>query len=285
MTETTVIERYCNEGLTDAVVAAFRNLVLSRYRDNPRPLPWRETRYPYAILVSEVMLQQTRVERVSQRYPAFLARFPDVATLANAPLAEVLAAWQGLGYNRRGVALKRAAEEIVSRYGGVVPAAPEELVTLPGIGPYTAGAIAAFAFGAPTAFIETNIRSVYLHFFFGDRSGVADRELAPFVTATMDGEDPRHWYYALMDYGVALKKRLPNPSRRSRHHAVQSPFRGSNREVRGAILKTLLASPGIGCAKLAELTGKDPERVGENLRRLETEGFIVQEEGERYRVR
>jgi A/G-specific adenine glycosylase len=284
MTERNFFDSLKKDGLTPRVIESFRELILSRYRTHPRPMPWRETRDPYAILVSEVMLQQTRVERIVERYPLFLAAFPDISALAGASVAEVLAAWQGLGYNRRGIALKRAAEEVVDRFGGKIPKTEGELASLPGIGPYTAGAIAAFAFGSPAVFIETNIRSVFLHFFCADREGVPDRELFPLVATTLDRNDPRQWYYALMDYGVRLKKAHPNPSRRSRHHTVQSAFKGSNREIRGAILKTLLRRPGLTWEELSGETGKEPERVRGCLDALESEGFVVREEGEVYRV-
>jgi A/G-specific adenine glycosylase len=270
-------ERFCYDGTMNT--RRFQNLIYRNYRDNPRPLPWRNTADPYHIMVSEVMLQQTQVERVLPKYYAFLARFPTVATLAEAPLADVLGLWQGLGYNRRGMMLKRAAEEIVSRHGGVVPDDPADLVRLSGIGRYTAGAIAAFAFGLATPFIETNIRSVFIHHFFHDRSDICDSEILPLVELTMDRSNIRDWYNALMDYGVMLKQQMPNPSRRSRQYSRQTPFRGSNREIRGGILKYLLETPGMTVAGLAMKGGWHEERLQAMLAALVREGLLRECDG------
>ena len=257
----------------------FQKIIYRHFQENPRPLPWRSTTDPYAIMVAEVMLQQTRVERVLPRYEAFLARFPTVAALAHAPLAEVLALWQGLGYNRRGMMLQQAAAEILAQHGGSVPTAPAALEVLPGIGKYTAGAIAAFAFGHPTPFIETNIRSVFIHLFFSDRTAVADSEILPLVERTMDRSNIRDWYNALMDYGAMLKKNIPNPSRRSCQQSRQTPFRGSNREIRGQVLKLLLAAPGLPAAEIVLRSAKDEARVRAVLATLEREGLLQERSG------
>ena len=224
-------------------VRQFRGIIYRHYRAHKRAMPWRQTKNPYHILVSEIMLQQTQVDRVMGKYGEFLAKFPDFETLARAPWPEVLAIWQGLGYNRRALALKRLAQGVMENWGGTLPTSAEDLRSLPGIGPATAGALLAFAFAQPVAFIETNIRRVFLHFFFADREGVTDREILPLVEETLDRKRVRDWYYALMDYGAELKGSFPNPNRRSAHYARQSPFAGSNREVRGFILKKLLEEP------------------------------------------
>lgn len=268
-------KRFAAEGFSPAAAALLRGIVYGHYRRHRRELPWRETRDPYAVLVSEVMLQQTQVERVTGKYREFMAAFPDFAALASAPLQQVLACWQGLGYNRRAVSLKRCAEAVTERWGGVLPAAPEVLQTLPGVGPYTARAVAAFAFDLPTVFIETNIRSVFIHLLFSGSEKVHDRELLPLVEASLDREQPREWYSALMDYGAFLKREHPNPSRRSAHHVRQTPFKGSNREVRGQLLKAVLDQPGLTGSELAALLGKDAGAVEKNLHRLRAEGFIV----------
>lgn len=267
--------RFAAEGFTPGIAALFREIVYGHYRGHGRSFPWRETRDPYAILVSEVMLQQTQVERVTGKFREFLAAFPDFPVLAAAPLQEVLAQWQGLGYNRRAVSLKRCAEVVVERWGGTLPACPEELQTLPGIGPYTARAIAAFAFDQPTVFVETNIRTVFIHLLFPEAEKVHDRELLPLVAAALDRDHPREWYSALMDYGAALKREHPNPSRRSVHHVRQAPFRGSNRETRGLLLKALLEQPGMTALELASSLGKDAEVLGKSLVQLCREGFLV----------
>jgi A/G-specific adenine glycosylase len=270
--------RYHETGALDpATVKAFQKLILAHHRANQRPMPWRETRDPYCILISEIMLQQTQVERVKAKYAEFLAAFPTFADLAAAQLPQVLRVWQGLGYNRRALALKRCAEEIVDRFSGLFPTEIEALESLPGIGPYTARAVATFAFGAVAAFIETNIRTLFIHFFFHDRDQVGDREIMPLVEATLDRADPRTWYYGLMDYGVMLKQNHPNPGRRSAHHTRQSRFEGSNRQLRSRILRSVMEQPGITAEALAELLGAEPETVKRNLAAMEREGFLVKQ--------
>lgn len=262
------------EGATQPIILRFRKMVYSHFASNPRPLPWRETENPYHILVSEFMLQQTRVERVIGKYRLFIAAFPDFYSLSRASLQEVLGVWQGLGYNRRALSLKETARQVIERFAGVLPASQEDLATLPGIGGYTAAAIAAFAFHRPVTLIETNIRTVLIHCFFPDQQEVRDKAILPLVQATLDDGNPREWYYALMDFGVMLKSRLPNPSRRSAHHSRQAPFEGSDRQIRGKILRILLAGQFFSRADIAGLVGGDPERIGMILDQLEQEKFI-----------
>jgi A/G-specific adenine glycosylase len=238
--------------LTPQVTNAFRQAIYDHYHANYRPMPWRDTRDPYHILVSEVMLQQTQVERVKAKFAQFLVAFPTLAYLAAAPLEELLRVWQGLGYNRRAIALKRCAEEISNHFAGHFPTTISDLESLPGIGAYTARAVSAFAFGVAEPFIETNIRTVFIHFFFHGREKIADRLIMPLVSATLDHANPREWYYALMDYGVTLKQLHPNPGRRSSHHVRQSPFKGSNRELRSRMLRAILDQPGITARELAD---------------------------------
>jgi len=268
---------------------AFAERVWAHYHENARSLPWRETTDPYRVLVSEVMLQQTQVTRVVAKYEEFLSAFPTVEMLADAPLDELLRVWRGLGYNRRALALKRAAELIVSQHGGCVPDTLEELVALPGIGHATASQVLAFAFNIGVPFIETNVRSVYLHEFFEGAEDVPDSAILPFVAATLDHEHPREWFWALMDYGTHLKASTPNPSRRSRHHTRQAPFEGSNRQLRGRLLAeigeaTREAGPDDATSvcsvdRLAEAVGFDRERVQDALDALQAEGFVVSVEG------
>ena len=264
---------------SETAIAAFRQTILDYYRDHGRSLPWRTTYEPYAILVSEIMLQQTRVERVQKKYVEFLDAFPGFAELARAELSRVLFVWQGLGYNRRAVSLQLCARAVVGRFGGALPREIGALETLPGIGPYTARAVAAFAFGTPSPFIETNIRAVFLHHFFLGREAVTDREIMPLVERTLDLQQPREWYYALMDFGTMLKNTGANPSRMSAQHKRQSPFRGSNREQRSLILRSILAAPGVTRAQLVRDLAAKAETVGRNLLQLEREGFIRQERG------
>ena len=195
-----------------------------------RDLPWRGIDDPYAVLVSEVMLQQTQVSRVEKYWDRFLKLFPTLDALASAETSLVLEAWQGLGYNRRALALKRCAEQCAEQYRGVLPDAYDELLVLPGIGKATAGGVLAFAYQKPVLYLETNVRTVFLHEFFPHEEEVSDRRIEPLVEQTCSKEDPRGWYYALLDYGAYLKSVLPNPSRRSRHHVIQSKFEGSRRQ-------------------------------------------------------
>jgi len=227
------------------------------------------------------MLQQTQVARVIEKYGQFLRRFPTIESVARAPLRDILEVWQGLGYNRRALALKNLAAMVVDRYEGGIPSAIEALKTLPGVGAATAGAVYAFAFNKPAAFVETNIRSVFIHHFFHDRDGVKDGEILPLVEQTLDAQQPREWYYALMDYGVALKDQHPNPSRRSAHYTRQSPFEGSLRQVRGMILRTLVKQPGIAEPALVKEIDRDAEMVRQALKQLRTEGFIIKQ-GKRF---
>ncbi len=260
--------------LTSARVRAFRKKVYAYYAREGRDLPWRKNINPYRVLVSEVMLQQTQVERALEKYQEFLTAFPDFPALARAPLAKLLLIWQGMGYNRRALALRMLSQKVVDDHRGKLPSKPEKLLALPGIGKYTAGAVAAFAFNKPVVFMDTNIRRVYIHEFFLDRDGIHDDELTPLVEQTLDTGNPRKWYNALMDYGTMLKRELINPNRRSVHYTRQSPFENSNRQVRGRVLKILVAGAPLTSAQIVKRSGIDPERVRKNLVQLTAEGFI-----------
>lgn len=271
------------------------------HRSGRHNLPWRLVLTPYGVLISEVMLQQTQVSRVLLKYPQWLEKFPDFTALAVATGPEVLAVWQGLGYNRRGLWLREAARRVVDEYGGVLPRDPAELVKLPGIGANTAGSIAAFAYNEPVVFIETNIRRVFINEFFaervainaGDATGgdpdphgtsvstdgvptaagpaapISDAQLRPLIADTLDREHPREWYWALMDYGAYLAKQVPNPNRRSKHYARQSKFEGSARQIRGEVLRQLLA----GQKTLEEFDISD-DRLAAVLTSLAKDGLI-----------
>ncbi len=264
----------------DASLDRVRETVLDFYAEHGRSMPWRDAPDPYRVLLSEVMLQQTQVSRVLPRYSEWLEEFPSLETLAAAPLEEVLRLWQGLGYNRRALALKRTAEECVERFGGVLPNDRRELLALPGIGPATAAGIRVFAFGEREVYLETNVRTVILHEVFPDREDVHDREIVPVLEELLArAEDPRLWTYALMDYGAHLKRTLPNPSRRSRHHARQSAFEGSRRQKRARLLRAVLAMPGMGAAGLASDLGLESELASEILADLAAEGMLEQRDG------
>lgn len=236
--------------VTDEGLGSFRHLVLEQGRILWRDLPWRETRDPYAIWISEVMLQQTQVQRVLGRWERWIERFPDVESLAQVPAADVLQEWQGMGYNRRALALHEAAQKISEL--GSFPTGAKELVALPGIGPTTAAGIRAFAFDLPGIYLDTNVRTVFLHELFPDDTAVPDKAIAPLVerccpkTAEDPTDDPRTWYYALLDFGAYLKRVAPNPSRRSASHTKQSKFEGSHRQKRAALLRLALAAGDAG---------------------------------------
>lgn len=258
-----------------AARTAFIKDVWKGYKTGGRhDLPWRKTRDPYRILVSEIMLQQTQVERVRGFYTRFLERFPDVTALAEAPTSAVISTWQGLGYNRRALALHRAAKVVVAEHHAKLPRTYEALVALPGIGPYTAGAVRAFAWNKPGVLLETNVRTAYIDRFFPDQEKVADRELVPVIEATADSENPREWYWALMDYGARIKLEKGNATRRSAGYAKQKPFAGSDRQVRGRILKLLNQKPQTKEQIRASL-GEPEERLNRILLQLTREGFLA----------
>jgi A/G-specific adenine glycosylase len=248
-------------------------LIWQYYVDHGRVFPWRQTHNPYHILVSEIMLQQTQTSRVLGKYEGFIEAFPDFATLAEAPPGAVLEAWQGLGYNRRAVALHRTAQSVTRDLSGELPSTPGLLARLPGIGPYTASAVAAIAFNQPVVLVETNVRAVFMYFFFEEGEKVRDREILPLVEATIDRANPREWYYGLFDYGAMLKK-TRRLNARSAHYRKQGPFEGSNRQMRGRILRLLLARRQIRLDDLvAELDASAPQ-VRQSLMRLHEEGFL-----------
>ncbi len=288
---------------SEAELLGFRKKVREQGEELYRDLPWRRTRDPYEIWISEVMLQQTQVSRVDGRWQRWLARFSSVEELARSRTADVLDEWQGLGYNRRALAVQRAATAIVET-GGEFPRDVKRLVALPGIGPATAAGIRAFAFNLHGVYLETNVRAVVLHELFSGCDGVADRELVPVVEATCppDGDvacggaaapspyegggeapdDPRTWYYALLDYGAYLKKTTPNPARRSKGHVRQSRFEGSRRQKRAALVRALLAAGSAPASDLiasvrAEGIELTADLAEELLRELAGEGFCRRE--------
>ncbi len=260
--------------LSPKEVTAFQQLVLTFYREKGKHYPWRETRDPYTILVSECMLQQTQADRVTEKFTKFMEAFPTLTALAEAEKADVIARWKGLGYNRRALYLQRAATEILSHHGGSVPDDPAILRTLPGIGRYTSRSIPVFAFDRPEVLIETNIRSVYIHHFFTDSDQVSDAEIEPLVERTLYREEAHAWYSALMDYGSYLKKEHKKITARSSAYKKQSPFKGSDRQVRGRILEILLEKGSCPAEKLVEKTGAERERLLRILSDMEKEGFL-----------
>ena len=257
-------------------IKKFQSEIRKYYKHHKRDLPWRRTKNPYRILVSEIMLQQTQVSRVLLKYPEFIKRFPNFRMLAGASTREVLIAWQGLGYNRRALALKKTAEIIVKKYRGVLPRDIVSLEKLPGIGRSTAGAVLAFAYGIAEPFIETNIRRVYIHFFFRHKKKVHDKKILELVARTLDRKNPREWYWALMDYGSMLGELPKNPNQKSIHYVKQSRFVGSDRELRGKILKILLSNGLTFIADIRRHTDESPNRVQKAIRTLVRDGLVYQ---------
>ncbi len=262
----------------------FKKIIWDYYKKSGRDLPWRKTRDPYRILVSEMMLQQTQVDRVRPFYENFIRRFPDFASLARARTADVLAAWRGLGYNRRALFIKRLAEVVMKDFKGKLPKDRNVLESLPGIGKGTSGALSAFAFNRPEIFIETNIRRVFIHFFFAKNKKVTDTEIERYIERTLprknsrrrNSQSPREWYWALMDYGSMLGRtmRRENPNRGSAHYTKQSAFKGSERELRGKILKFLLERNTIPEARLHRMLASPQVRVKNIVEALRREGFL-----------
>jgi A/G-specific adenine glycosylase len=205
--------------------------------------------------------------------------WPAPEDLARASLEETLREWSGLGYNNRARRLRDCARIIAEDYGGRVPGVPGELLRLPGIGAYTAGAIACFAYNYPSVFIETNIRATVIHFFFKDRLDVSDAEMLPILESVLDKKDPRKWHWALMDYGAALKKITPNPSRRSAHYTRQSPFQGSFRQLRGRLIRSLVSAGPGSAPELGKRTGIETPDVYRALEALKKDAMVAEDEG------
>jgi A/G-specific adenine glycosylase len=231
------------------------------------------------------MLQQTSVPRVMSRYSAFIRAFPSFRQLANSSVDQLIGAWKGLGYNRRALALRESARRVTSEFHGRLPRTVDELVQLPGVGQATAAAVIVYTHNIPLVFIETNIRRVFLHTFFPGQENVPDSRILPLVEETVDRENPREWYYALMDYGTSLGvggARGPggdggvvgaNPNRRSSRYTVQSRFEGSLRQLRGKVLAVILDKKAASLARIGELLDADP-RITEALGQLVDEGFL-----------
>jgi A/G-specific adenine glycosylase len=261
-------------------LTAFRSLIWRHYRDNGRSLPWRETKDPYWIVVSEIMLQQTQVARVTPYYQRFLQRFPTWHALAQASLHDVLREWQGLGYNRRAKALREMAQIVTKDYQGILPSSEQQLLALPGIGRYTAAAILVFAFDRPALLIETNIRSALISHFFANNISVSDLELQQILERLQPRARSklRPWYYALMDYGAALKAKGLRLNQRSAHYRPSTAFKGSARQIRGGILRLLSSKGSItSSCLLRELAEFDKQRVQCELQRLVQEGMLVKD--------
>jgi len=255
-------------------LTAFKEFIWNFYHQNKRDFAWRHVDNPYYVVVSEIMLQQTQTHRVISKYEEFIASFPTFESLAAATLRDVLTVWQGLGYYRRARYVHQLAQIVVNEHDGILPQDPKILQKLPGIGPNTAGSICAFAFNKPVIFIETNIRTVFIDSFFCAQESVSDKELLPLIEASIDADNAREWYYALMDYGVFLKARKMNPSRKSAHYTKQSKFEGSDRQIRAKIVKLITEKERITHNDLMSIINNDTIRVEKIIDKLIAEQFI-----------
>jgi len=257
------------------IIRMFQKLIYAFYKNSGREFPFRKNLTPYNILISEIMLQQTQTKRVSEKFVNFIEKFPDFQALSEAPLEKILKEWQGLGYNRRAIALKKIAGIVIKSHNGILPKSIEELKSFPQIGHNTASSILTFAFNQPTIFIETNIRTVFIYFFFNDKNKVNDKEIIPLIEQTFDKKNPRKWCYAIMDYGVMLKKKFPKLNKKSAHYRKQSPFKGSARQIRGQILKILVEKKTVSKSELKNsFKYANDDLMNKILLQLEKEGFI-----------
>jgi A/G-specific adenine glycosylase len=260
-------------------IAEFRRIIYSHYEEAGRVFPWRRNADPWGVLVSEFMLQQTQTDRVIPYWERWMRLWPSPQDLALSSLEAVMREWSGLGYNRRARYIRDCAGVIVKDHKGRVPETPGELQTLPGIGSYTAGAVACFGYNYPAVFIETNIRAAALHFFFQGREGVKDSEVFPILEAALDRENPRRWYWAFMDYGAALKKLTANPNRKSAHYVRQSPFEGSFRRLRGIVIRTLAFQGPATAEDLSRRTGIGQEDIYRAAESLEKNLMVAENKG------
>lgn len=266
----------------------FIKSVWDYYNHNKRSMPWRELaelstkNRGYRVMVSEVMLQQTQVSRVINKYDQWMQRWPTIDDFYSATLAEVLVMWNGLGYNRRAKYLYEALKRITVDFDGIIPNSVTELQNLPGIGPNTAAAIIVYAYNVPLPYVETNIRTVYLQSFFTDSQQVTDKQILAKVIATLDNTHPREWYYALMDYGAYIKKSQGNQLLKAKAHKKQSAFKNSNRQLRGSVLRLLTQVRSMSYEELeTEITD---ERLHDVIENLLAEGLIIKNERGTYEL-
>jgi A/G-specific adenine glycosylase len=259
-------------------IRAFRALVWKYYKEEGRhDLPWRKTTDPYKILVSEVMLQQTQVPRVLEKYKEFIRAFPTVRKLAAASLSDVVKVWSGLGYNRRAKYLSDAARSIVAEHQGVMPRDYPTLRAIPGIGMYTANAVRVFAFNEPEVLLETNVRTAIMHHFLNEKTKIEDYRIEKIAAAAAEGQDPRRWHSALFDYGAYLKRSGIRNNVQSKHYTKQSTFEGSLRQLRGAILRQLHEGPRNERALWYKVQPCTTERIEAALKGLAKDGLIRRE--------
>jgi len=243
----------------------FQNKILTWYKQNKRDLPWRETTNPYYILVSEIMLQQTQVDRVIPYYIRFLKKFPTLERLARAQKPTLLKYWSGLGYNNRILRLQKLAQVVIKEKEGKIPKTVEELIELPGIGPYTADAVMAFAFNKDVPVMDTNIRRVLIH-ELKLKEDLSLEEMKEIALKNVPKGKSCIWHNALMDYGATkATARATGIESLSK----QGTFEGSDRQIRGAIIKLLLKEKSISVSKLKDFDQKQLIRVIEKMKQEE----------------
>lgn len=258
--------------LDEQTIIDFKECVWQRGRELYRDMPWRDDTSFYSVLVSEIMLQQTQVSRVLEKYHQCMQQFPTIDALASADLSDVLVMWQGLGYNRRGKFLHQAAQYIAKNG---IPSTVDQCVALPGVGKNTAGALMAYVYNQPICYVETNIRTVYFyHFFRSSGVDVSDSLIVELLEQTIDREHPRQWYWALMDYGSDLKRSGKGYNTLSKHYKKQSPLKGSVREVRGQIMTILATDVRIACNVLEERYKTD-DRYQKAISGLVDDGLVA----------
>tara|TARA_Y100000310_G_scaffold247779_1_gene253477 strand:- start:548 stop:1318 length:771 start_codon:yes stop_codon:yes gene_type:complete len=247
----------------------FQFKILSWYEKNRRELPWRRTKNPYYILVSEMMLQQTQVDRVIPKYEAWLQAFPSLKTLAIASKEEVLQLWSGLGYNNRALRLQQLAQLLKDK---PFPQTEEELLALPGIGPYTARAILAFAFNKEVPVVDTNIRRVLIH-ELKLQENISEKELEEVALQQIPQGKSRLWHNALMDYGS-----LEKTARKTgiKPLSTQPTFEGSERQTRGKVVRALLQRKKLSMEELQELC--DHPNLSSILEKMEKDELITNKE-------
>lgn len=255
-----------------SVVLEFQEKIFSWYKNNKRELPWRRTDNPYHILVSEIMLQQTQVQRVIPYYQSFIKRFPDYKTLAGARKRTVLSYWSGLGYNLRALRLREAAHDIFRFYQSEMPRERDLLLSLPGVGRYTSAALLAFAYNIEAPVIDTNIRRVLIYELELPEDTSLE-ELEEAAALLVPKGKSREWNSALIDYGAvyatARKTKIKPQSR-------QSLFEGSERQIRGAVLRYLLEND---AAKEEQLSEWYPHHnFSAIISKMTTEGLIKKDD-------
>ena len=251
-------------------IELFREKIFDFYRLNGRSFPWRQTTDRYAVMISEIMLQQTQAERVVPKFEAWLQQFPDIPHLASAPLQQVLWFWSGLGYNSRAVRLQRCASIIMDSFGGIVPGEPAILKTFPGIGEYTCRSIPVFADNLDTAAVDTNIRRIMIH-ELGLPEDISPTKLQQEAEALVPSGRSRDWHNALMDYGSLV---LTSKKTGIRPLTKQSRFQGSKRWYRGKLIKELINSDGMFLEEVSEKYASCPWDLDEIINNLISEGLV-----------